>query len=120
MCGNRLKALLTLLVPTLERHGHLRLEARVRDRLMTVSAATIDRRLAETWSVTAGQRHRRATRNTLRSQVPVHSFADWQDTPPGFVKVDLVVHCGGVMAGSLSGRWRSPISPAAGRTARCC
>ena len=120
VCGKRLKALLNLLVPALEHHGHVRLEARVRDRLMTVSAATIDRRLAETWSVTAVRRRRRATRNTLRSQVPVRTFADWQDPPPGFVEVDLVVHCGGVMAGSLSGRWRSLISPAAGRTARRC
>ena len=69
VCGKRLKALLNLLVPALERHGHVRLEARVRDRLMTVSAATIDRRLAETWSVTAvgGAAERRETPCAARS-----------------------------------------------------
>jgi hypothetical protein len=32
-------------VDAMERHGHLRLEREVRDRLLTMSAATIDRAL---------------------------------------------------------------------------
>ena len=40
VCGERLKALLPILVPALERHGHLALDARVREQLMAVSAAT--------------------------------------------------------------------------------
>ena len=47
LCGKRLKALLPVLVPGLERHGHLCLDPRVREQLMAVSAATIDRRLGE-------------------------------------------------------------------------
>ena len=54
VCGKRLKALLPILVPALERHGHLALDPRVRDQLMAVSAATIDRRLAPARAVTAG------------------------------------------------------------------
>ena len=46
MCGKRLKALLPTLVPALEHHGHLSLDPAVRERLLAVSAATIDRRLA--------------------------------------------------------------------------
>ena len=45
LCGKRLKALLPILVPGLERHGHLCLDPRVREQLMAVSAATIVRRL---------------------------------------------------------------------------
>ena len=56
VCGKRLKALLPILVPALERHGHLCLDPGVRERLMAVSAATIDRRLAPARAVTAGQR----------------------------------------------------------------
>ncbi len=59
VCGKRLKALLPILVPALERHGHLVLDARVREQLMAVSAATINRRLAPARAVTAGQRRRR-------------------------------------------------------------
>ena len=47
VCGKRLRALLPLLVPALERHGHLVLEPSARIKLLAVSAATIDRLLAE-------------------------------------------------------------------------
>ena len=101
VCGKRLKALLPILVPALERHGHLGLDPQVREQLMAVSATTIDRRLAEARSVTAGRRRRRSVQNGVRGRVPVRTFADWQDPSPGFVEADLVAHCGGAMAGSF-------------------
>ena len=45
ICAKRLKALLPVLVPALERHGHLALDETVRLRVLTVSAATMDRLL---------------------------------------------------------------------------
>lgn len=42
LCGKRLKALIPTLLEALERHGHLQLDPSVRDRLLTLSAATID------------------------------------------------------------------------------
>ncbi len=30
----------------------------------------------------------------LKHQVPVRTFADWQDRRPGFMEADLVAHCG--------------------------
>ena len=102
VCGKRLKALLPILVPALERHGHLCLDPGVRERLMAVSAATIDRRLAPARAVTAGQRRRRRSRlDGVRDSVPVRTFGDWQDPAPGFVEADLVAHCGGSMSGSF-------------------
>ena len=98
----RLKALLPTLVPGLERHGHLTLDPGVREQLMTVSAATIDRRLASARAVTAGQRRRRRSGgDRVRGRVPVRTFGDWQDPAPGFVEADLVAHCGSSMAGSF-------------------
>ena len=47
ICGKRLKALLPILVPALERHGHLDLDATVREKLLSASAATLDRLLAD-------------------------------------------------------------------------
>ena len=80
MCGKRLKALLPTLVPALEHHGHLSLDSAVRERLLAVSAATIDRRLASARAVTAGQRRRRRSAlNGLRGSVPVRTFGDWKD-----------------------------------------
>ena len=102
VCGKRLKALLPTLVPALERHGHVTLDPRVREQLMAVSAATIDRRLASARAVTAGQRRRRRSGgDSVRGRVPVRTFGDWQDPAPGFVEADLVAHCGSSMAGSF-------------------
>jgi hypothetical protein len=44
-CGKRLKRSLPILVPALEAEGRLSIDASVRDRLLAVSAATIDRML---------------------------------------------------------------------------
>jgi hypothetical protein len=41
LCGKRLQAL--LLLESLERHGHLALDRKVREKLLTMSSATIDR-----------------------------------------------------------------------------
>ena len=30
----------------------------------------------------------------LKGQIPVRTFADWDDARPGFLEVDLVAHCG--------------------------
>ena len=45
LCGKRLQALLPLLVESLESHGHLNLEPELRESLLTMSSATIDRLL---------------------------------------------------------------------------
>ena len=105
VCGKRLKALLPTQVPALERYGHLTLDSldpRVREQLMAVGAATIDRHFASARAVTAGQRRRRRSgSDRVRARVPVRTFGDWQDPAPGFVEADLVAHCGSSMAGSF-------------------
>ena len=45
ICGKRLKALLPILLPALERNGHLKLETEIRCKILSMSAATIDRLL---------------------------------------------------------------------------
>jgi hypothetical protein len=45
VCGKRLKALLPILLPALERNGHLKLEEEIRHKILSMSAATIDRLL---------------------------------------------------------------------------
>ena len=47
ICGKRLKPLVPILIEAMERHGHLRLANEVRTRLLSMSAATIDRSLRE-------------------------------------------------------------------------
>ena len=45
ICGKRLKAVLATFVESMEHHGHLCLDREVRERLLGMSAATIDRLL---------------------------------------------------------------------------
>ena len=60
VCGKRLKALPTLMPTTrAARAVELTSDPRVREQLIAVSAATIDRRVASARAVTAGQRRRR-------------------------------------------------------------
>ena len=55
ICGKRLKPLIPMLIAAMERHGHLALDAKVRGRLETVSAATIDRILGPVRKQAAGR-----------------------------------------------------------------
>jgi hypothetical protein len=43
VCGKRLKALLPILLPALERNGHLKLDEEIRPKILSMSASTIDR-----------------------------------------------------------------------------
>ena len=95
ICGKRLRPLLPLLITSLERHGHLQLDEGVREKLLRVSASTMDRLLA---AARAGSKKRRRKPPAVQSQIPVRTFADWDDPLPGFMEADLVAHCGGIVS----------------------
>ena len=82
ICGKRLKAILPDLIAALERHGHLELDELVRERLLTVSAATIDRLLAPVRS-RARPRKKRRQPSKAREAIAVRTFADWPEPGPG-------------------------------------
>jgi len=96
VCGKRLKALIPMLVDAMERHGHLDLDPVVKTKVLQVSAATIDRVLADARSHINGLRkRRRGVGAAIRRSIPVRTFADWRDPAPGFFEIDMVEHCGG-------------------------
>lgn len=102
ICGKRLKPLIPLLIPAMERHGHLELDEDVRSRLLKVSAATIDRILADVRAVSAGDKRRRTAHSSaVRRSVPIRTFADWNDPLPGYMEADLVAHSGPSAHGSF-------------------
>ena len=102
ICGKRLKALLPVLIESMERHGHVRLDPVVRSAVLDVSAATIDRLLRPVRKVSGrGRRRRWGTGTAIRQSVPVRTFADWGAPPPGYCEADLVEHCGGAHAGAF-------------------
>jgi hypothetical protein len=94
--GKRLAPFLPEIVPILEQHGEVELLAEVRSKLLTISAASIDRLLAS-------ERKRQQLKgrsgtkpgSLLKNAIPIKTFADWDDARPGFIEIDLVAHDGG-------------------------
>jgi hypothetical protein len=102
ICGKRLRPLLSILVEAMERHGNLQLVPEVRARLLAMSAATIDRALRDIRrQAGTATRRRSAPSAAIRRSVPIRTFDDWDDPPPGFVEADLVAHSGPVTRGSF-------------------
>jgi hypothetical protein len=98
--GKRLAPVLGELVAVLRGFGELDIDEGTAALLAGMSAATIDRRLA-------GERRKHQLKgrshtkpgSLLKSQIPIRTWADWDDAVPGFVEIDLVGHEGGNAAG---------------------
>lgn len=99
VCSKRLKALIPVLVPALERHGHLRLDPLVCQKLLAISAASIDRLLRD--RRTSNRTRPRRKPSAVTRQVPIRTFADWGDPEPGYMEMDLVAHCGQALVGAF-------------------
>jgi hypothetical protein len=101
--GKRLAPMLGELVAVLRHFGELVIDEDTAALLVSMSAATIDRRLAP-----ERRKHqtkgRAATKpgSLLKSQIPVRTWADWDDARPGFVEIDLVCHDGGNAAAQFA------------------
>jgi hypothetical protein len=94
--GKRLAPFLGEIVAVLQRCGELDLDAGVRAKLVGMSAATIDRRLApERKKMLLKGRSGTKPGSLLKSQIAVRTWADWDENKPGFVEIDLVGHEGG-------------------------
>lgn len=98
--GKRLAAILPELVPVLRRFGELAIDDATAGMLVAMSAATIDRRLApdRRQMVLTGRSHTKPG-SLLKSQIPIRTWAQWDDAVPGFVEIDLVGHEGGNAVG---------------------
>ena len=98
--GKRLAPMLPELVAILRRFGELDVDDDTATLLAGMSAATIDRRLAgERRKHELKGRSRTKPGSLLKSQIPVRTWADWDDAVPGFIEIDLVAHDGGNAAG---------------------
>jgi len=96
LCGKRLKALIPILIDAMQRHGHCTFDPLVEQKLLEISAATIDRALAPIRQKINGHgRRRNRSSSVIRRAVPIRTFTDWGNPPPGYFEVDMVEHCGG-------------------------
>lgn len=100
--GKLLAPMLPVLVPMLRRDGEIGLTDAEAELLMRMSAATIDRKLAPERAklLPRGRSHTKPG-SLLKSQIPIRTWAEWDDAVPGFVEIDLVGHDGGIASGQF-------------------
>jgi hypothetical protein len=102
ICGKRLAPILPEIVTRLERHGEIKPDAKTREKLLEVSAATIDRLLKKERS-----RHQLRSRShtrpgtLLKHQIRIRTFSEWDEKVAGFTEIDLVAHDGGQTTGEF-------------------
>lgn len=93
--GKRLVPAIPVYLDALERHRELIVSAKKRKLLIAISPATADRLLVnERKKITLKARSRTKPGSLLKSQIPIRTFADWDNAKPGFLEIDLVHHCG--------------------------
>jgi hypothetical protein len=102
MCGKRLAPHLPEIVRVLEREDELVVSEQVRQKLVTVSAASVDRLLSQEkkrWKL----KIRTGTKpgGLMKNQIPVRTYSQWDEKRPGYVEIDLVEHNGGSSQGDF-------------------
>lgn len=101
VCSKRLVPFIPDLLAALERFGHMSLPADVRDRLLKISPASVDRLLRSTKKEIRKGLSTTRPGSLLKRQIKVRTFSDWDDAVPGFFEGDLVAHCGDRTDGSF-------------------
>lgn len=80
ICGKRLKPLLPILISSMEQHGHLKLDDKVRTLSLQMSVATIDRALKSVRETAGGRRRRRSVASSaLKRSIP------FENSPTGVI-----------------------------------
>src|SRR4029450_11690806 len=102
ICGKRLVAIMPELIKKLEQFGELQLPHVTREKLLKISACSIDYLLkAERRKHQLRARSHTKPGTLLKHQIPIRTFAEWDEDEPGFAEIDLVAHDGGLALGDL-------------------
>jgi len=100
ICGKRLAPVIGELIVKLQQHKELDIEEETRQKLLRISAATIDRLLLrERKKLRLKNRSRTKPGTLLKHQIPIRTFSEWDEGKPGFMEIDLVGHDGGDASG---------------------
>ncbi|MCX6762539.1 MAG: transposase [Candidatus Moranbacteria bacterium] len=100
-CGQRLAPMLPEYIRVLERFKELIFPDGVKEKLLKVKSATIDRRLKKFRTL----RHKKVFSTTkpgsmLKKNIPIKT-SSWDETRLGYGELDTVAHCGGSAAGEF-------------------
>lgn len=106
-CGTYLAALMRLQLDGLQRHGELvdgqdRYSPSVRDELLSMSAASMDRYLAPAKAKDRIKGVSTKKSVLLRNSIRVRKAGDEVEAEPGFFEGDTVAHCGPTLKGEFA------------------
>lgn len=100
--GRLLAASMPYMVPLLRRDKEIKITDAQAALLMRMSPATIDRKLVgERAKLLPRGRSHTKPGTLLKDQIPIRTWAEWDDAVPGFVEIDLVGHDAGNSSGEF-------------------
>jgi len=102
-CGKRLAPIIRRWISCIRADRFLHPSAKVCRALMSISPATIDRLLKPTRQKlrVRGLSHTHSN-PTLQQLIPVRTFGDFSQVPPGHCQLDTVAHDGGIASGEYA------------------
>ena len=102
LCGKRLAPILRSMLPILEKFHEIEISETVKEKLLTISPATIDRALRkEKKKLVIKGRSYTKPGTLLKHNIPIRTFNDWDEDKPGYVEIDLVGHEGSNSSGDF-------------------
>lgn len=102
ICAKRLKPFLLETIDTIINFNEIKIADIVKQKLGQISISTIDRLLKsekQKYKI-KGKSHTKPG-TLLKNQIPIRTFADWDNLKPGFLEIDLVAHDGGNAKGDF-------------------
>lgn len=99
-CGQRLVPLIPVYLEALIRHGEMTVTNQEKKLLLSISSATTNRLLkAERHKINLKGKSRTKPGTLLKHQIPIKTWAEWDNATPGFTEIDSVHHCGNSLYG---------------------
>lgn len=94
-CGQRLVPMIPIYLESLTRFKELKTTQAERKLLVSISSATCDRLLkVDRKRINLKGRSGTKPGTLLKHQIPIKTWADWDNAKPGFLEIDSVHHCG--------------------------
>lgn len=103
IASKRIQPEIGVAIDSLVLAGELMCSKEQRKKLINISPATIDRLLKEHRKRPVGKGRSYTKPGTLlKTQIPIRTFADWNENKVGFTEIDLVGHDGGIARGDFA------------------
>ena len=99
ICSKRLQPFLPEAIKVLERCQEIELAPQIKERLLKISSASIDRCLRPLRNKSPRGLSTTKPGSLLKKSIAVRTFTPWSEEQPGFMEIDLVAHCGNTTEG---------------------